>query len=512
MPRTSMKREYASVPKGANLPRSSFNLTRTHKTTFHGGHLVPIHWDICYPGEVFRGSVEAFIRASSPLDYPLMDNLKLTVHWYSAPIRILWDNARKFFGEQVNPGDSIDYTIPVCNAGTAYDTSLPTMFNNLAWNLGVPIRTAAQGGVDLTDFSALPFRAYNQIYNWHYRDQQQQNSVTEETGDGPDPGGSYEMRFRGKRHDYFTRNLPAPQRGDSVPAVSSIHGPDTNWDVAITSEPGGTLKKLDAGAAQVDVSATAGVAGQELYAELLINDLRNAAAIQQFLERDNRYGTRFDELIYSHYGVEFNDVRIAPVYLGGGSGYIQTSAIPNNSGSSGNLGDLAAIATGGLDGASFTYAFDEPSILMGIANVSADISYQQGMHRNFSKRTRYDLFWPEFVGIGDQATLMRELYYQNTSDDDTVFGYNPRYEEMRTGVNTIAGEFNSNHPTSLDTWHLAENLAAMPALGDTWIKDSTPYSRMLQVTTQHHFLADFRINIRAARRLPVNGVPGLGRL
>lgn len=509
---SSMKREYAVVPKGANIPRSSFDLSENYKTTFNGDLLIPIYWNWFYPGEVVRGKVQAFIRMSSPLDFPLMDNMQLTVHWYSVPCRQLWDNFRKFYGEQDDPGDSIDFTLPVLGAGWL-DTSANNNNTKLARHLGCPIRTTGQGGVAEADLCVLPFRAYHHIWNWHYRDQQQQDSEYINTSDTDGGFAQYELLYRGKRHDYFTSALPSPQKGTTTGAMADVRidsGAGSNPSVVY--DPTGARYELDAGAPQVDVSATTGSASEKLYTELLISELRNAVAVQRFLEKDNRYGTRFDEQIYSHFGVEFNDVRIAPLYLGGGSGYINTSAIPNQSGSTGNVGDLAAIAHGALDGAGFTYAFDEPSILMGIACVTADQTYQQGLHKKWSYRTRYDLFWPEFVGIGDQAILNGELFYQNTADDDNVFGYVPRYEELRTGVNRVGGEFASDDPATLDSWHLAIDYGSLPVLGDTWIKSSTPYARVQQVATADDFLADFQINLRAARRLPVNGVPGLMRL
>lgn len=512
---SNMKSEYASVPKGGDIARSSFDLTETHKTTFDGDFLVPIYWNWAFPGDVWKGSVDAFLRMSSPLDTPIMDNMKLTVHWYACPVRILWDNFRKFYGEQETVGASIDYTLPKLGSNSAVDTSIAAQHLLLMRYLGIPVQTAAQGGVDEDDISALPFRAYNQIFNWHYRDQQQQDNVYVETGDGPDDGAGvtgYVVRKRGKRHDYFTSALPAPIKGDAVPVSMDVRSPTSNF-VGVFEETSSSYRRLDFDSTHVNVSSTGATAPDMImHSELLISELRNAAAIQQFLERDNRYGTRFDEQIYSHFGVEFNDVRIAPLFLGGGSGYIQTSTIPNQSGSSGNLGDLAAIATGVLSGAGFTYAVDEPCIIMALANVTADLNYFQGIPRKFGYETRYDLLWPEFAGIGDQAILTKELYYQNDANDETVFGYVPRYEEMRTGVNRISGHFDSNDLSPLDTWHLAIDFGSQPVLGDTWISGSTPYARVQQVAAVHDFLADFRMNLRVARALPTNGVPGLRRL
>ena len=512
---SQMKREYAALPKGGQLKRSSFDLSRRHLTSHHGGWLVPIFWGWLFPGDVIKGRYQAFLRASSSLEFPLFDNLKLTIHTYFCPIRILWDNARKFFGEQDDPGDSIDYTLPTLGMSNSHDTSLASLGNHLKRYLGVPVQTAAQGGVDLEDIGAIPFRAYNKIFNWHYRDQNQQNSVDEQSDDGPDDatGMKYQIMFRGKRHDRFTSLLAAPQKGDAVPVSMDVRvNVAAGGNIGLYSEQTTDDRRIDTGAAQADVSA-ASVASQNevMHTELLINDLRNAAAIQQFLERDNRYGTRYDEVILAHYGVEFNDIRIAPVFLGGGSGYISTSAIPNQSGT-GTLGDLAAIATGVLDGAGFTYAVDEPGIYMTIANVSADLSYSQGLERKHLYRTRYEMFFPEFTAIGDQSVTMKELYYQNDANDETVMGYEPRYEELRTEVNRVSGEFDPNDLATLEVMHLSEDLGSQPVLGDTWIKDSTPYNRMLRVTTQHHFLADYKAQIRVARALPVNGVPGMGRI
>ena len=510
----AMKREYAAQPKGGKLKRSMFDLGRRHLTTLNGGYLVPIFWGWVFPGDVMRGKYTAFLRMSSSLEFPLFDNFKLTIHTYFCPIRQLWTNFRKMLGEQEDPGDSTDYTLPEVGNSTT-DTSVVTDagFSRLMRYFGVPVVAAGAGGVAEEDVGAVPFRAYCHIYNWHYRDQQQQDSAVFNTGDGPDGAyhSVYTLKKRGKRHDRFTSLLSSPQKGDAVPAEFDVSTEQTTSGVlTVYGDATSTYQRMDSDLANVDLSASTGSDGSQLKVDVTIAALRNAAAIQQFLERDNRYGTRYDEILYSHYGTEFNDIRIAPVYLGGGSGYIQTTTIPNQSGT-GTLGDLAAIATGTLQGGNFTYAVDEPGIYMSIASVSADLSYSQGLEKKHSYRTKYDLFWPEFVSIGDQAVDTAEIYYQNNATDDVVFGYEPRYEELRTEVNRTSQEFDVDDLLTLEVMHLQEDLGSAPVLGDTWIQDQTPYARIQRVTTQDHFLADFYMDLKIARALPVNGIPGLGR-
>lgn len=510
---SNMRSEYAQIPAGAGVNRSMFDISENYKTTFDGDYLIPIYWNYFYPGEVVRGSVSAFVRVHSPLDFPVMDNMKLTAHWYAAPLRNLWTNFRKFYGEREDPSDSIDYTIPELGTANPVNTDVASgTIIDLLKHLGAPV--VPTNGINEADFSAMPFRAYNQIWNWHYRDQQQQDSVDALVDDGPDDGTVYQLLKRGKRHDYFTAGLLAPQRGESLTIGGEVATTATTGQAPeVWSTTASDYRRLDSSGADLTVDSSGVNDAYHLFPNTTINELRNSVAIQQFLERDNRYGQRFDEQIRAHFGVEFNDLRIAPLFLGGGSGYITTTTIPNQSATTGNLGDLSAIAHGVLDGARFTYAFDEPCILMCLAVVTADITYQRCLERKHSLRTRYDMFYPEFTRIGDQSVLRKEVYYNNDANDENVFSYVPRYEHMRIGVNKVSGEF-SSHLTSgsLDTWHLGEELGSPPTLGNTWIQCQTPYDRIQAVTTTHDFIGDFRINLRAARALPINGVPGLARL
>ena len=494
--------------------RSTFNVSEAHKTSWNSSNLIPFYWDYIYPGEVRRSTTRIFIRFSNPLDYPLMDNAYVTVHWFSIPIRILWDNFRKFFGERKNPSDSIDYTIPEYGTGNA-NLAGSSNFQRLADHMGLPHVTS----FDQADASALPFRAYDSIYNYWYRDSSIQNTVgNENTGDGPDLGVTeYTLRQRGKRFDYFTNVTPNPQRGESVTIGGEIAtAASVGGNPGVYSDGSSAFTLLDANLANVDISGSSTNAEtNKLYPNTTINELRNAVAIQQFLERDNRAGQLFGDLITAHYGATFLDAKYAPSFIAGGRAPFVFSPIPNqtqNTTSGDDIGDLGAIGMGTFEGASFTYRASEPEILMGIASCDADLTYHQGLNRKWSYRTRYDFVYPEFEGIGDQALLKKELYYQNSSVDDEVFGYSPRYEEARTGYNRLSREFRPDNATPLDTWHLAQDFTGAPALNSAFITSAPPFDRVVKNSTPDNFLADFHVEMYSTKALSARGIPGLARL
>ncbi len=513
--RSAMQSEYANTPKGGGGSRSTFNLSEAHKTTFNANHLIPFYWDYVYPGEVRKSTTNLFVRMSNPLEFPLMDNLYVSVHWFDVSLRILWDNFRRFYGERdPDPDSSIDYTIPVLASSNA-DLTTGSLFGQLCDYLGLP----HVASFDQSDASALPFRAYNQIYNYWYRDQQIQQSINQSTDDGPDAGiTDYALKLRGKRFDYFTNTLPSPQRGESIQVPGSITtDATTGSDLSIISSANSNaLRKLDSNATFVDLSVSSGGAVELMYANTTINELRNAVSLQQFFEKDNRHGTRFGEQIWSHWGTEFQDARYAPVYLAGGRSAINITPILNaakpNTADTSNLGELGAIGAGAFSGASFTYAATEPSILMGILSVDGDMTYHQGLKRQFSYRTRYDFMYPEFQGIGDQALLQKELYYTNTGADEDVFGYSPRYEECRIGINKLSGEFRPDNALSLDVWHVAQDWVGPPSLSPAWIESSVPMGRVLQSTINNHFICDIFTKMSSTKQLSMTGIPGLTRL
>ena len=495
--------------------RSTFNVSRQHKTTWDVSNIVPFYWKWLVPGEVVKQTTRIFIRFSNPLEFPLMDNAYVTVHWYSVPVRILWDNFRKFFGERENPSDSIDYTLPTLD-GAVYNTITGTM-GNLAPYLEVPKVTAITG----TAVGAMPFRAYTAIWNYWYRDSSIQNSVANNgsglciTDNGPDTASAhYYLRQRGKRFDYFTNVLPEPQRGEAVTIGGDIRTDAvTGQDVTVWSTANDAYRHLDSDDPLVDVSGTAGTQSELLYPGTTIAQLRNAVAIQQFLERDNRAGQLFGDLIQARYGANFQDAHYAPCFIAGGRAPFNFSAIPNTAQSTGNeIGQLGSIGTGVFEGASFTYRATEPEILMGLVMVDADLTYFQGLQRKHRYRTRYDWLNPEFDGIGDQALLRGELYWTDTSTDDEAFGYSPRYEEWRTGINWVSGQFSPNDSAAIDEWHLAQIFTSNPTLNSSYIISAPPFDRVMVSSTPDNILADINVEMYSTLPISKRGIPGLARL
>lgn len=528
------QQHFAEIPS-ANVRRSTFDRGSTYKTTFDSGYLVPIFIDEVLPGDTFDFEATLFGRLNTPI-VPFFDDLFIDTHFFFVPNRLVWDNWENFITGPNEDNNNTEYLVPQC---TAPDGGFPVQ--GIQDYFGVPPLVS---GISM---DAMPLRAYNLVYNEWYRDENLITKVPLNKGDGPDDPNDYKLLRRGKRKDYFTSALPWPQKGPGVefslgqtaPVVGTgkalgleFSSPNYYLSSGINSDFG-----VLTGAEAVGLPPVAGYTRESnsfvgrywtgvatdptrsgLVADLssatavTINSFRMAYQMQAFMEQLARGGSRYIEVIRTMFDVVSPDARLQrPEYLGGSSSPLELQTVAQTSATDGTTpqGNLSAYGVFTSVRPKWEKSFVEHGYIIGICSVRSNLTYQQGIPRMFSRRTRYDYYWPAFAHLGEQAVLRKEIYATGTEADDEVFGYQERNGEYRFGYSKVTGKLRSTDPQSLDVWHLSQKFETAPTLSADFINENPPVDRVIAVQDEPQFFLDCRFDCLCTRPMPVYAVPGL---
>lgn len=543
---------FAMIPQ-ANIRRSVFDRSHVYKTTFNEGQLIPYFVDEVIPGDTFTLNPVEFCRLATPV-VPFMDNIYIESFFFFVPSRLVYDKWVNLCGEQENPEDSTDYLVPTVSL-------TGDMTNKLPDYMGI---ACASGTFNDVSVNCLPFRAYWLVWNEWFRDENLQKSVKiskGETNTVLEPMGQstanpnyglpsgvtnwYDPAPRGKRYDYFTGALPWPQKGPAVdlplgqtanlslasdatiglPSASmsnsSDDGSHSASGILTNGSPSGgiwtyatnTTSWTNKVTSNVPVSGINGwTVDLSSATSITINSLRQAFMLQRYYEIDARGGTRYTEKLQAHFGVTNPDARLQrPEFLGSHSSMMNINPVTQTSSTDSTTpqGNLAAYGLNAQRYHAFTKSFSEFGYIIGLINVRADLTYQQGVNKMWLRSDVLDFYWPSFAHLGEQAIQNIEIYCQGNEVDKKVFGYQERYAEYRYKPSLITGQFRSTYKEPLDIWHLSQKFATLPTLSDEFIQDHPPISRIVAVPSYPHFLLDVKFNLKCIRPMPMYGIPGM---
>nr|WNN13429.1 MAG: major capsid protein [Microviridae sp.] len=519
---------FAENPQ-VGVSRSRFQRNSDNKTTFNTGDLIPIYLDEVLPGDTHQIDMACVMRMATPI-YPVMDNAFCDFYFFFVPNRLLWEHWKDFMGENRKTAwtPKTEYSVPQVTAPTGGWAE-----GTLADYMGLPTK------IEGISVSALPGRAYGLIYNEWFRNQNVTQptlvEVTDATTTGKNDGSATNDSAitlakplkAAKVFDYYTGALPEPQKGEPITIPLGAGAAPVKLyketklnnvydDIYITNAKIFTISKNDpiwtSDGSNTNKAGTLGADLSEVTAAT-INQLRQAFQIQKLLEKDARGGTRYREVLREHFGVVSPDARMQiPEYLGGYrlpinvSQVIQTSSTDSTS----PQGNTAALSVTTMNKSMFTKSFTEHGFIMGLAVVRTDQTYQQGIERMWSRKGRYDYYWPVLANIGEQAILNKEIYAQGNAKDEEAFGYQEAWADYRYKPSKVTGLFRSNAQQSLDSWHYAQDYDALPTLSTAWMEQGdAEMKRTLAVQNQPDFIADFYFMNKTTRCMPVYSIPGL---
>lgn len=556
---------FAVNPTNIDIQRSKFRRPSSLKTTFNVGDIIPIYVDAdVLPGDTYQIDTSKVVRMQTLLT-PMMDNLYLDTYFFFIPHRLVWSHWKEFMGENTESAwlPETEYTIPQISAPEG-----GWQVGTIADYMGIPT------GVDGIGVNALPIRAYALVCNEWFRSTALTDPLVMTTGDetvAGSNGSSYltdvakggKPFVAAKYFDYFTGALPAPQLGpdvelpilnpgfDNLVPVSSysqthasgnynmrfsyyngVAGSNTKYNMFVqnsSSGASGEMKAMEDGLTPT-TNPTYDVKPMNLWADfgsafngVTINEMRQAFQIQRYYERLARGGSRYIEMIKSFFNVTSPDARLQrPEYLGGNRIPININQVIQQSATdaSSPLGNTAAMSLTTDSHSDFTHSFTEHGTILGLMVARYDHTYQQGLNRMWSRKTRFDYYFPVFAHLGEQAIRNKEIYLQSDSvlgetgqpENDEVFGYQEAWAEYRYRPSMVTGEMRSSYAQSLDSWHLADDYSALPALSDSWLReDKTNVDRVLAVTSSNanQLFCDIFFSEAVTRPMPLYSIPGL---